>query len=44
MKKESAAYLGNVFGENRLSVESIWNDAGIYNHTLTWDFGGKWYI
>lgn len=33
MKKEGAAYLVNVFGENlcAFSGESMWNCAGIYN-------------
>lgn len=43
MKKVGAAYLVSVFDENSCAsfMGSIWNEAGVYNHTLTWNLGAS---
>lgn len=41
MKKEGAAYLVNVFGENCIFHWKTKNDAVIYNHTIAWDLGAS---
>lgn len=43
MKKVDAAYLVSVFDENSCAsfMGSMWNEAGVYNHTLTWNLGAS---